>query len=125
MLQTATVTAFVSPAWWLHNPGHVLIVPNHHHENLYDIPVTDLGEVHAASQQIARAMKLAYRCDGISVRQHNEPAGNQDVWHYHLHVFPRYFGDDLYLRNNQKRWTTPEERLPFASQLRAILSPLR
>jgi hypothetical protein len=45
-------------------------------------------------------------------RQHNEPAGNQEVWHYHLHVFPRYARDDLY--GSLYRETTLEERLPYA-----------
>jgi diadenosine tetraphosphate (Ap4A) HIT family hydrolase len=44
-------------------------------------------------------MKDAYRCDGVSTRQHNEPAGDQDVWHLHVHVLPRHQGDQLYLRH--------------------------
>jgi histidine triad (HIT) family protein len=64
-------------------------------------------------------MKRAYGCDGTSVRQHNEPAGDQDVWHYHLHVFPRYAGDDLY--RSSARLTHPEERWPYADRLRAVL----
>lgn len=120
VLRTDQITAFLSPLWWSHNPGHVLIVPNVHHENLYFLPADALSAVHLASQRIAVAMKSAYHCDGTSVRQHNEPAGNQDVWHYHLHVFPRYLGDDLY-HNDAKRWTKPEERLPYAEKLRAAL----
>ena len=45
---------------------------------------------------MALTMKVVYSCDGISTRQHNEPAGNQDVWHYHLHVTPRYKDDVFY-----------------------------
>jgi histidine triad (HIT) family protein len=41
-------------------------------------------------------MKAIYSCHGVSTRQHNEPAGNQGVWHYHLHVTPRYNGDGFY-----------------------------
>ncbi|HEX3722191.1 MAG TPA: hypothetical protein VHV31_05340, partial [Nitrolancea sp.] len=59
-------------------------------------------------------------CDGTSFRQHNEPAGNQEIWHYHLHVFPRYVDDDLYLRT--RRDTTPEERTPYASMVQQYLS---
>jgi hypothetical protein len=40
-------------------------------------------------------MRDAFGCEGISTRQHNGPAGNQDVWHFHLHVFPRYPNDGL------------------------------
>src|SRR2546421_613310 len=69
----------------------------------------------------ALAMKTAYGCEGPSFRQHNEPAGYQEVWHYHLHVFPRYHGDDLYMRSKERRWVTPAERAPYAEKLRAVL----
>ena len=61
----------------------------------------------------------AFECDGTSTRQHNEPAGNQDLWHLHVHVFPRFEGDDLY--RSWYRESTPEERLDFAARLRAVL----
>jgi histidine triad (HIT) family protein len=44
------------------------------------------------------------------------------VWHYHLHVFPRYLGDDLYGRYQERRWTTPLEREPYAERLRDYLA---
>jgi histidine triad (HIT) family protein len=65
-------------------------------------------------------LKTAYGCDGTSFRQHNEPHGDQEVWHYHLHVFPRYEGDELY--RGRKRHTTPEERAPYAEKLRHHLN---
>ena len=74
-------------------------------------------------------MKAAYDCEGTSTRQHNEPAGYQDVWHLHAHVFPRYPGDRLYERHEEKRWATPEERAPYAANARGFsnrcLTPLR
>lgn len=57
-----------------------------------------------------------YKCDGVSSRQHNEPCGNQDVWHYHLHVFPRYKDDNLYLTNREL--SKPEERIEYADRLK-------
>ena len=116
----AVVTAFVSPRWWPNNPGNVVVVPNEHYENVYDIPDDVLHQVQSAGKRIALAMKQAYKCDGTSFRQHNEPAGNQEVWHYHLHVFPRYVGDDLYRLKGRN--TTPEERIPYAERLRALLT---
>lgn len=114
------VTAFVASHWWPNNPGHVLVVPSEHYENIYDLP----PELGTAIQRIARRLALAFKatcgCDGVSTRQHNEPAGNQDVWHYHLHVFPRYANDHLYLQG--KRPTTPDERRPYAVKLRKFLS---
>jgi histidine triad (HIT) family protein len=96
------ITAFVSSHWWPNNPGHVIIIPNEHYENLYDIPLDILPKVHAFAKEVAIAFKNVYKCDGISIQQHNEPAGNQDVWHFHLHVFPRYANDNFYLTYQDK-----------------------
>jgi histidine triad (HIT) family protein len=115
------VNAFVAAAWWPNNPGHVIIVPNEHFENIFDLPLVYATALHAAAQKIAVAFKHTYRCDGVSTRQHNEPAGNQDVWHYHLHVFPRYHNDRLYELIRQRRRTTPEERIAYAVRLRQAL----
>jgi histidine triad (HIT) family protein len=62
-------------------------------------------------------MKALYNCDGTSTRQHNEPDGNQDVWHYHVHVFPRYADDNLYDSNYFEMPVA--ERAQYASRLRA------
>jgi len=123
VLQNDHVVAWISAHFWPRNPGHVVVMPRQHFENIYDLP-DELGTpIHAAAKRIALALKATYGCDGVSTRQHNEPAGNQDVWHYHLHVIPRYAGDNLYLTpRTELRETTPEERRPYAEKLRAHLS---
>jgi histidine triad (HIT) family protein len=111
-------TAFASPRWWPKNHGHVLVVPNAHHENLYDLPPRYGHAVHDLVRETAIAIRHTYGCDGTSVRQHNEPAGNQHVWHYHVHVFPRYAGDDLYFTHPDVEWAPAERRRPYADTLR-------
>jgi histidine triad (HIT) family protein len=120
VLLTGRVTAFVSSHQFPNNPGHVLVIPNSHHENLFDLPSDLAAEIHDAARAVALAMKAAYGCDGVSTRQHNEPAGNQDVWHYHLHVFPRYTGDDLYLTS--RTFMPPDEREVYAARLRCEIN---
>jgi histidine triad (HIT) family protein len=122
VLRAELATAFVSSQWWPGNYGHVLVVPNGHFENVYAIPDDYLAAVQIAGKRIAIAMKATYGCDGTSFRQHNEPAGNQDVWHYHLHVFPRYVDDELYRQRKERRSITPVERLPYAQKLREYLA---
>lgn len=114
--QNNYVTAFIASKWWPNNKGHVLVVPNEHFENIYDLPAEIAAEIHQVAQMTALAMKSTYQCDGISTRQHNEPAGNQDVWHYHLHVYPRYKNDNLYLTKGT--FTEPDERPFYAERLR-------
>jgi histidine triad (HIT) family protein len=45
------------------------------------------------AKRIACVLKQTFAAEGISIRQHNEPAGGQEVLHFHLHVIPRYAGD--------------------------------
>ncbi|RYB96130.1 HIT family protein [Nocardioides glacieisoli] len=113
--------ARISPKWWPGNPGAALVIPRGHHENLYDIPAEAGHAVWDLTQQVAVAMRQTYDCAGISTRQHNEPAGNQDVWHLHVHVFPRHDDDRLYQRHHEAWWATPGEREPYAEQLAAAL----
>jgi histidine triad (HIT) family protein len=94
--QNDAATAFIGSRQWPNNPGNVIITPNRHHENIYDLPLHLAAEIHDVARAIALTMKRVYQCDGVSTRQHNEPAGNQDVWHYHVHVTPRFHGDQLY-----------------------------
>jgi histidine triad (HIT) family protein len=64
-------------------------------------------------------MKIIYQCDGVSTRQHNEPAGNQDVWHYHVHVTARFSDDNFY---SSEIISFPEkERLEHAQRFREFM----
>jgi histidine triad (HIT) family protein len=124
VLRNEEVTAFIALTWWRNNPGHVVVVPNQHYENLYDLPAEYGTPIQSAAKTIAIAMKKAFQCDAVSTRQHNEPAGNQDVWHYHLHVIPRYRGDRLYeLTGTSTAPVIDEElRTSYAVKLREALS---
>jgi histidine triad (HIT) family protein len=113
--------AFISPKWWINNPGHVIIIPKTHVEHIYDISDDLLSHIHVVAKKIATAVKETYKCDGTSIRQHNEPAGNQDMFHFHVHVFPRFENDELYKRHDEKRFVTAEERKPYAEKLKAVL----
>lgn len=87
--------------------------------NLYSIPDKVLSSVYKTVKQTAIAIRETYEsCTGTSTRQHNEPAGNQDVWHFHVHVYPRYKDDRLYQNHDNKRFVGPEEREPYALKLK-------
>ena len=111
------VTAFIASHWWPNNPGHVIIIPNKHIENIYDLPTNLSDRIHQLEQTVAVALKKTYECDGVSSRQHNEPAGDQDVWHYHLHIFPRYLNDDLYLHYRERKLSAPPDRQAFVKKI--------
>jgi histidine triad (HIT) family protein len=115
VFQTIDITAFMATRKYPNNPGHVLIIPNEHFENIYDLPLALAAKIHSLSRDIALAMKAEYPCDGILIRQHNEPAGDQHIWHYHLHVIPRYQNDDFH--SAQKVSCEANERAKYAQRL--------
>jgi histidine triad (HIT) family protein len=120
--RTDHALALISPRWWPNNLGHALVVPTVHFENIYTIRAEFGHAVHDLVRTIAIAMRRSYGCDGISTRQHNEPAGYQDVWHYHVHVFPRYTGDELYKRDPLPGYAGKEQRRPYVERLRTASS---
>jgi histidine triad (HIT) family protein len=113
-------TAWMNPRSWENNPGNVLVVPNTHIENIFELDGRMAAAVHEAARRIALAMIEAYPCEGVTTRQNNGPGADQEVWHYHLHVFPRHRGDGL--NGASTRMTTPAERRPYAERLRAALN---
>lgn len=110
-------TAIMSPHGWPNNHGHVLVVSDAHHENVYDLPPSAAHAVADLVRDIAIALRTVYEgCSGISVRQNNEPAGGQDVWHCHTHVVPRYPGDGPH---GDFELIDADERRAYAARLRA------
>jgi len=99
--------------------GNCLIAPRLHYENVLDIPDGLGNDFFRATRLLASAMKAAFGCEGISTRQHNGPAGDQDVWHFHLHVFPRFRDDGLYV--GPRAPYEADERLIVAERLRTAL----
>ena len=80
------------------------------------------AHIFAICKKIALAMKDVYECDGITTMQNNEPAGDQHAFHYHLHIYPRYEGDELHQNMmNKKEVADPSKRRDFATKLRSSL----
>jgi histidine triad (HIT) family protein len=77
--------------------GHALVVPKRHSRNIYDIEHEDLAAAADAAQRLALRMRDRLACEGINVLQSSEPAAMQTVFHYHVHVIPRYHDDSLRL----------------------------
>ena len=120
VFQTADLTAFIATRKWNNNQGHVLIIPNEHFENIFDLPLMISEQILSLTKNVALAMKAEYHCDGITIRQNNEPAGDQHIWHYHLHVIPRYKDDDFH--NSQRVLFEASERAEYAQKLKNCLN---
>src|SRR3954451_19143263 len=78
-------------------PGHALVVPRVHSADLLEIEAEDLSATVLASQRLARRMKDVLGADGINLINACGAAAWQTVFHFHIHVVPRYEDDPLKL----------------------------
>jgi len=79
-------------------PGHILVLPKRHIENIYVMPA-DLGaRIMATAIAAAKAIKQKFSPDGLNLIQSNELAAGQTIPHFHLHIVPRYNDDPVSLR---------------------------
>ena len=77
------------------NPGHTLVIPKQHYRNLYDLPIEVGSKIMQAAIPIVNAIRTGLKPDGLNLFQSNEAAGFQTVFHFHLHIIPRWEGDSL------------------------------
>ena len=75
--------------------GHCLVISKVGSRNLLDAELSTLTPLMATVQKIARAAKTAFNADGLQVRQYNEPAAGQTVFHLHFHVLPLNEGQSI------------------------------
>lgn len=112
------VMAVINSKWIGKNVGHVIIVPIEHYENLYDLPENVANRIMKVAKEVAIAMKEIRKCDGIMLKQNNEPASDQHAFHFHLHIFPRFENDKIHENMNNYIISKPEERKQYTAPLK-------
>ena len=75
--------------------GHALILPKEHYRNLLDMPEEKVAAAFILAKRMVVKMKEVLHCEGLNVVQNNEPAAGQTVFHFHIHLIPRYEGDQV------------------------------
>ena len=75
--------------------GHALILPKEHADNLYELPDETASKVFVLAKKLAIKMKEKLNCDGLNIVQNNGEAAGQTVQHFHMHLIPRYEGDQV------------------------------
>ncbi len=106
------------------NPGHTLVVPKVHVRGLADLRSELGGRMFEMAQTIAAALRVSgLPCDGVNFHLADGEAAGQEVFHVHLHVFPRFAGDGVGLRFGPRYGTTPprDELERTANQIRKAL----
>lgn len=104
------------------NPFKVLIIPKAHREMIYDLSDDLAGQIFTATAKVARAIRKASKCPGLNVIQSNGRLGQQDVFHFHLHLLPRFEDDPINL-NWPHESVSRSELAEMASEIRACIEP--
>lgn len=100
-------------------PGHVLVIPKTHIRDIYALDAATAAEVFALTVAVAKAVKAALQPDGLNLIQANERAGQQEVFHFHMHVVARYAGDRDKVRLG---W---QPHLPARAELEELAARIR
>ena len=78
------------------SPGHTLVICKSEVANLYALSDADLIATARTTQRVARAMREKLSADGVNIVQSNGAAAGQEVFHYHVHLIPRWHNDGVF-----------------------------
>jgi histidine triad (HIT) family protein len=101
------------------SPGHTLVIPKIPAENLFDLELESATAALKTTQLVAGAILEAFKADGIMLNQFNGPVAGQTVFHFHIHIVPRYEG--VPLRRHTGDMENSEVLEEQATKIRALL----
>ena len=97
--------------------GHALILPKEHYANIYEMPTELVSEAFALAAKLAKSMTDKLGADGFNIVQNNNEVAGQTVFHFHIHLIPRYEGDGHKIGWNPTSPTSDE-----LDEIRCLLS---
>lgn len=92
--------------------GHALVLPKEHYRDFFELPEETAGDVMKLAKKMVVKMREKFKCEGINLVQNNGDLAGQTVFHFHLHLIPRYDAD------GQKIGWKPQEIT--AEELKAV-----
>ncbi|SDY46099.1 histidine triad (HIT) family protein [Evansella caseinilytica] len=104
--------------------GHTLVIPKRHEENVYELSEDSAKAVFTAVPKVAKALKAAFDPAGINMLNNNGKAAGQTVFHYHVHLLPRYGKGDGFgaVWHDHSSEYTKEDLNQIAKQIAAQLN---
>ena len=77
--------------------GHALVLPKKHAKNIYELPDDIASKVFVIAKKTAVKLRDVLECEGFNIVQNNGEIAGQTVFHFHMHLIPRYPGDGVKL----------------------------
>ncbi len=103
-----------------HNKGHLLVIPKTKYQNILDIPENILCDMIKTAKKLSLAVKKALNADGINIHMNNGQAAGQEVMHAHIHIVPRFEGDNIYSQPKHISYKNNEEK-DIAEKIRRLI----
>lgn len=103
--------------------GHTLVIPKKHAEDVFSMSEEDMCHVFSVIPKLANALKTTFNADGMNIVNNNKPVAGQTVFHYHVHLIPRYSTEDSFqinYTNNMSKYT-PESLATLKEEVLANL----
>ncbi len=97
--------------------GHSLILPKEHFANIREMPDELLGKAAVLAKKMSVRLTEAMNCDGLNVVQNNGEAAGQTVFHFHIHLIPRYAGSAPIVANWHQGVLTEEDKAEILSKM--------
>ncbi len=97
--------------------GHTLVIPRKHHLDIHDISDLEYGSLASAAKRVADILQKKLSSEGTTIFQMNREAGWQSVFHIHMHVIPRWTGDNLH-----KPWDITPADSSVLAELHSLLT---
>lgn len=89
--------------------GHTLILPKEHAANLYELPDDLASKAMIVAKKVGAKLVEGLGCDGLNIVQNNGEAAGQTVFHFHMHLIPRYKGDDVKVKVSWEQGTLTDK----------------
>ena len=97
--------------------GHALIIPKEHYDNLFELDDAIASKALVLAKKMATKMTEAFGCDGFNILQNNGTSAGQTVFHFHMHLIPRY-GEDNAILAWEPNQLTPETAAEIVSLIK-------
>lgn len=75
--------------------GHALVLPKEHFDDVFSMDEEHASKVFAVAAKVAKVMNEEFGCDGMNILQNNKEVAGQTVFHFHMHIIPRYKDDQI------------------------------
>jgi len=98
--------------------GHALVIPKKEYKNFLEIPEAELGELLTVTQKVARALVKTFNLEGFNFFANNGEIAGQSVFHFHIHITPRYSNDNISFNLSLKKYADGQMKV-VADKIRA------